>query len=43
VIMAEAHYRFTSPVAQYLPQTSDLHDTLYMSPRQGTQVACSTC
>ena len=43
VIMAEAHYQFSSPVAQYLPQTSDLHDTLYMSPRQGTQVACSTC
>ncbi len=43
VIMAEAHYQFTSPVAQYLPQTSDMHDTLYMSPRQGTQVACSTC
>ena len=43
VIMAEAHYRFTSPVAQYLPQTSDLSDTLYLSPRQGTQVACTTC
>ena len=43
VIMAEAHYQFTSPAAQYLPGTSDLHDTLYMSPRQGTTVACSAC
>jgi Flp pilus assembly protein TadG len=43
VIMAEAHYQFTSPVAKYLPQTSDLNDTLYLSPRQGTQVACATC
>lgn len=43
VIMAEAHYQFTSPIAKYLPQTSDLTDTLYLSPRQGTQVACTTC
>jgi Flp pilus assembly protein TadG len=43
VIMAEAHYQFTSPVAKYLPRTSDLHDILYLSPRQGTTVACPTC
>jgi Flp pilus assembly protein TadG len=43
VIMAEAHYQFSSPVAQYLPQTSNLTDTLYLSPRQGTTVACTSC
>jgi Flp pilus assembly protein TadG len=43
VIMAEAHYQFASPLQQYLPAASDLHDVLYMAPRQGTQVACSAC
>jgi Flp pilus assembly protein TadG len=43
VIMAEAHYQFASPVARYLPQTSDLSDTLYLSPRQGAPVTCSGC
>ncbi len=43
VIMAEAHYQFVSPVGRYLPQTSDLNDTLYLSPRQGTSVTCSSC
>lgn len=43
VIMAEAHYAFASPVAQYLPQISDMHDTLYLAPRQGVPVACPTC
>lgn len=43
IIMAEAKYQFSSPVAQYLPQTSTLGDTLYMAPRQGTQVACTGC
>ncbi len=43
VIMAEAHYEFASPVAQFLPATSDLHDTLYLFPRQGGQVTCPTC
>jgi Flp pilus assembly protein TadG len=43
VIMAEAHYTFTSPVAQYLPATSDLHDTIYLMPRSGSTVTCSTC
>ena len=43
VIVAEAHYAFTSPVAQFLPQVSDMHDTLYLAPRQGAQVACPAC
>jgi Flp pilus assembly pilin Flp len=43
VIMAEAHYQFASPVAQYLPAVSDLHDTLYLSPRQGGAVTCTGC
>jgi Flp pilus assembly protein TadG len=43
VIMAEAHYQYASPVSNYLPATSDLHDVLYMAPRQGTQVACGAC
>jgi Flp pilus assembly protein TadG len=43
VIMAEAHYQFASPLKQYLPATSDLHDVLYMAPRQGTTVTCSSC
>jgi Flp pilus assembly protein TadG len=43
VIMAEAHYNFASPVAHYLPKTSDLTDKLYLSPRQGAKVACDTC
>ena len=43
VIMAEARYQFASPVAQYLPETSDLHDVLYRSPRQGLQVSCPSC
>ena len=41
VIMAEAHYAFTSPISYYLPGTSDLHDTLYLSPRSGAKVACT--
>jgi Flp pilus assembly protein TadG len=43
VIVAEAHYAFTSPVAQYLPKISDMHDTLYLSPRQGPAVTCPAC
>ena len=43
VIMAEAHYIFASPVARYMPATSDLNDTLYLMPRSGVAVACSTC
>ena len=43
VIMAEAKYQFASPVAKYLPQSTNLGDTLYLSPRQGTAVACKTC
>jgi Flp pilus assembly protein TadG len=43
VVMAEAHYTFASPVARYLPQTSDLHDTLYLMPRSGVAIACPTC
>lgn len=43
VIMAEAHYQFASPVAHYLPASSDLHDTLYLFPRQGAQVPCPAC
>jgi Flp pilus assembly protein TadG len=43
VIMAEAHYAFASPVARYLPKISDMHDTLYLAPRQGAQVVCPTC
>jgi len=43
VIMAEAHYTFTSPIAHYLPATSNLTDTLYMSPRQGAAIACPSC
>jgi Flp pilus assembly protein TadG len=43
VIMAEAHYQFASPAARYLPQAADLHDTLYMSPRQGSTVVCPAC
>jgi Flp pilus assembly protein TadG len=43
VIMAEARYQFASPVARYLPKTSDLHDVLYLSPRQGAQVVCPSC
>lgn len=43
VIMAEAHYTFASPVAKYLPATSDLHDTLYLMPRSGVAIVCPTC
>jgi Flp pilus assembly protein TadG len=43
VIVAEAHYAFASPVARYMPAISDMHDTLYLAPRQGVQVACPTC
>ena len=43
VIVAEAHYAFASPVARYLPEISDLHDTLYLAPRQGPAVTCPTC
>ncbi|MEI9891610.1 MAG: hypothetical protein WDN45_14990 [Caulobacteraceae bacterium] len=43
VIMAEAHYKFASPVARYLPQTANLGDTLFLSPRQGASVACTGC
>lgn len=43
VIMAEAHYAFASPVARYLPAVSDMHDTLYLAPRQGAKVACPSC
>jgi Flp pilus assembly protein TadG len=43
VIVAEAHYAFASPVARYLPAVSDLHDTLYLSPRQGAGVTCAGC
>ena len=43
VIMAEAHYTFASPVAKYLPQTSDLSDTLYLMPRSGVTIPCTGC
>jgi Flp pilus assembly protein TadG len=43
VVMAEAHYTFASPVAQYMPQTSDLNDTLYLMPRSGSAILCPTC
>jgi Flp pilus assembly protein TadG len=43
VIMAEAHYTFASPVAKYMPQTADLHDTLYLMPRSGVTIACPAC
>jgi Flp pilus assembly protein TadG len=43
VIVAEAHYAFTSPVARYLPAVSDLHDLVYLMPRSGVMVACPTC
>jgi Flp pilus assembly protein TadG len=43
VIVAEAHYAFASPVVQYLPKISDMHDTVYLSPRQGASVACPSC
>jgi Flp pilus assembly protein TadG len=43
VIMAEAHYAFTSPLARYLPQVSDLHDLVYLMPRSATPVLCTGC
>jgi Flp pilus assembly protein TadG len=43
VVMAEAHYTFTSPVARYLPKTSDMQGLVYLMPRSGVTVACATC
>jgi Flp pilus assembly protein TadG len=43
VVVAEAHYTFTSPVAQYLPQTSDIQSLVYLMPRSGQAVVCTTC
>ena len=43
VVMAEAHYAFTSPVAKYLPKTSDMQGLVYLMPRSGVAVVCPTC
>jgi Flp pilus assembly protein TadG len=43
VVMAEAHYAFTSPVARYLPATSDMQGLVYLMPRSGVAVVCPTC
>jgi Flp pilus assembly protein TadG len=43
VVMAETHYAFTSPVARYLPKTSDLQGLVYLMPRSGVAVVCGAC
>lgn len=43
VVMAEAHYAFTSPVARYLPATSDMQGQVYLMPRSGVAVPCPAC
>ena len=43
VVVAEAHYIFTSPIAQYLPQTSDMQGLVYLMPRSGQAVVCTAC
>jgi Flp pilus assembly protein TadG len=43
VVMAEAHYAFTSPVAKYLPAVSDMQGLVYLMPRSGVAVVCTAC
>jgi Flp pilus assembly protein TadG len=43
LVMAEAHYAFTSPLAQYLTKTSDMKGLVYLMPRSGVAVVCPTC
>jgi Flp pilus assembly protein TadG len=43
IIMADAKYKYTSPIGYVLPKVQNFSETFYLRPRRSDKVTCADC